>query len=153
MKTQLQEILLRGLDEEIEAKHDLRGKINAPAKGWLRAVREALGLSQRDIAARMRIRQQPYASMEKREADGTVSLSTLRRAADALDCELVYFLVPKEQAAKSFAELATRDDAALKHLRATEHSMALEGQAVGDLPAMPAPQSPAPENDEKTSRP
>jgi predicted DNA-binding mobile mystery protein A len=134
MNTKLQSILLAGLDRGIQEKRAVALADGAPSKGWLRAVREALDLSQREIAERMGVRQQPYAGVEKREESGTVSLSTLRRAADALDCELVYFLVPKEGVARSFTELAGRTGAESEHLRATEHSMALEGQAVGDLP-------------------
>ena len=80
-----------------------------------------------------------YRDLESSEARGSISLSSLTRAADAMDCELVYFLVPRDAVAKTFGELALRHDPAMKHLHASEHSMALEGQAVGDL----APQSPA----------
>lgn len=48
-----------------------------------------------------------------------------------MDCDLVYYLVPR---ATSFGELATRLDPTFGYLQASEHSMALEGQAVGDLP-------------------
>ena len=54
-----------------------------------------------------------------------------------MDCDLVYYLVPR---ARSFGELATRLDPAFAHLQASEHSMALEGQAVGDLPTTKAPE-------------
>lgn len=69
---------------------------------------------------------------EKAEEREAISLQTLRRAAEAMDCELVYFIVPR--GAKSYADLASKNDPHMKHLRASEHSMALEDQAVGDLP-------------------
>jgi hypothetical protein len=50
-----------------------------------------------------------------------------------MECEVVYFVVPRAGVAETFAELAARHDPARVHLAATEHSMALEGQAVGDL--------------------
>jgi hypothetical protein len=50
-----------------------------------------------------------------------------------MECELVYFVLPRETIAQTFAELAQRHDPSRQHLVATEHSMALEGQAVGDL--------------------
>ncbi|MBL9208801.1 MAG: hypothetical protein JNN01_27195 [Opitutaceae bacterium] len=52
-----------------------------------------------------------------------------------MECEIVYFLIPRTGVAKSFAELALRFDPELKHLQASEHSMALEGQVAGDLPS------------------
>jgi predicted DNA-binding mobile mystery protein A len=108
-----------------------------PARGWLRAVREALGLKQVEIAKRIGVTPASYHNLEASEVRGTVSLSSLARAAEAMDCEVVYFLIPRPGVAKSFDELALRHDPELKHLPATEHSMALENQAVGDLSAPP----------------
>lgn len=102
-----------------------------PAGGWLRAVRQALGLAQVSVAQKTGITQQAYAQFERGETKDTLSLGSLQRAAEAMDCDLVYYLVPR---AKSFGELATRLDPNFAHLQASEHSMALEGQAVGDLP-------------------
>ena len=75
---------------------------------------------------------QAYAQFERGETKGTLSLGSLQRAAEAMQCDLVYYLVPR---ARSLGELATRLDPNFVHLQASEHSMALEGQAVGDLPA------------------
>jgi hypothetical protein len=50
-----------------------------------------------------------------------------------MDCELVYFLVPRREMARTFAELAQEHDPVFQQLKKSEHSMALEGQAVGDL--------------------
>lgn len=109
-----------------------------PAGGWLRAVRQTLGLAQADVAKNTSVTKQAYAQFEQGETRGTLSIGNLQRAAEAMDCELVYYLVPR---AKSFGELATRFDPAFAHLQASEHSMALEGQAVGDLPPPKKPQA------------
>ncbi|MEJ1972964.1 MAG: helix-turn-helix domain-containing protein [Lacunisphaera sp.] len=114
-----------------------RKSASVPAGGWLRAVRQALGLSQAAVAKKAAITQQAYAQFEKGEVAGTLSIGNLQRAAEAMDCELVYFLVPRAGQADSFRELATRLDPDFVHLQATEHSMSLEGQAVGDLPPPP----------------
>lgn len=139
MTSDLQSILLRTLDQSLQAKQTIQAEISPPSKGWLRAVREALNRRQHSVAKKMGIRQQAYANVEKREEDETISLSTLKRAANALDCDLVYFLLPKKQTARSFAELAANTGTSTEHLRATEHSMSLEGQAIGDLPPAPPP--------------
>lgn len=65
-----------------------------PPRGWLRAVRDALGMSQADLAARLDVTRQRIAQVEQGEVDGSIQLSTLRRAAEAMDCVLVYALVP-----------------------------------------------------------
>jgi predicted DNA-binding mobile mystery protein A len=102
--------------------------VNIPTKGWLRAARQALGLTQSQLAKKLRMRQQAYANIELREQREKVAIETLRRAAGALDCDLVYAFVPKRAVAPTFSELAAKYDSELAMRRATEHSMALEGQ-------------------------
>jgi hypothetical protein len=48
-----------------------------------------------------------------------------------MGCELVYFVVPRESVARSYADLAEIHDPAAVHLKATEHSMSLKR---GDAP-------------------
>jgi predicted DNA-binding mobile mystery protein A len=133
MKTDLQDVLATGLDARIPALRPAHASALKPARGWLRAVRSVLGLSQEHVAKKIRMTRQSYADLEAAEQRGAISLNSLQRAAEAMDCELVYFLVPRETVARTFGELAQIHDPAFKHLQATEHSMALENQAVGDL--------------------
>ena len=67
-----------------------------PPKGWVRAIRDAMGMTAEQLGHRMDIRQQSLAEIERSEARGTIQLRTLRWAAEALDCQLVYVLVPRE---------------------------------------------------------
>lgn len=114
--------------------------IRQPAKGWLRAVRDAVGLTRSAVAASLGISRQSYTNLEIAEANQVITLKSLQRAADAMGCDVVYFLVPRAAAGGTFTSLALTRDPALRQLRQTEHSMALEGQAAGYLP----PQPPAP---------
>jgi predicted DNA-binding mobile mystery protein A len=66
-----------------------------PPKGWIRAIRETIGMSGVQFAERLGVTSQSIADLEKSEALGTIQLASLRKAADALDCDLVYALVPK----------------------------------------------------------
>ena len=63
-------------------------------------------------------------------------MGRLRDAADALGCQLVYALVPKNGSVGSIQELAEEHarTKAAENVRAVEHSMALEDQAVGGVP-------------------
>lgn len=133
MKTELQTVLLRGLDERITRLRPAQTSAAKPARGWLRAVRSAVGLSQKQVAKKIAMTRQSYADFEAAEQRGAISLNSLQRAAEAMDCELVYFVVPREAVARTYGELAQSHDPAFKHLEATEHSMTLENQAVGDL--------------------
>jgi predicted DNA-binding mobile mystery protein A len=101
-------------------------------RGWLRAVREAVGLTQGDVAAKAGIKRQSYAQFEASEGRGSISMASLRRAAGAMDCDLVYYIVPREAVARTYAGLAQVHDPMARHLDATEHSMRLKGQADAD---------------------
>jgi predicted DNA-binding mobile mystery protein A len=105
-------------------------RLRAPPKGWIRAIRDALGMTGVQFAKRLHIKPQSVEAMEKSEAGGTIKLDTLRRAAEALDCTLVYALVPNET-----LEGAVRTRArtvALRDLGRVAHTMKLEAQETGD---------------------
>ena len=102
-----------------------------PVRGWIRAIREGLGMSSAQFARRLGIRQPSVVALEQSEAKGTIELATLRRAAAALDCTLVYALVPNKP-----LETIVRDRAralALRLRSPIEHSMLLENQTVSGI--------------------
>lgn len=66
-----------------------------PPAGWLRAIREALGMTSAALAARLGITASGVRKLEQAEATDAITLGTLRRVAEALDCELQYTLVPR----------------------------------------------------------
>lgn len=106
--------------------------VSRPVHGWLAAVRNALGLSRAAVAASLKVTPAAVQDYEKAEKADAITLATLRRVAGAMDCELVVALVPRN--GLTFGQLAARRDPDFAHLRATEHSMALEDQASHDLP-------------------
>jgi len=101
-----------------------------PPKGWIRAIRDALGMSGPQFAARLQMRPQSLTDLERSEATGSIQLKTLRRAAEALDCTLVYALVPKASLEGAVQARARR--IALKELKRAAHTMKLEDQGVDD---------------------
>lgn len=141
MSQPLQYVLLTDLDKKLPILTAAQKAAVRPAGGWLRAVRQALGLAQAAVAKKAGVLQQGYAQFERGETAGTLSIGNLQRTAEAMDCELVYFLVPRNGRAKSFGDLATQLDPDFAHLKASEHSMVLEDQGVGDLPSSPKPSS------------
>jgi predicted DNA-binding mobile mystery protein A len=133
MEAGLRNIVRSALDQQVGALSSARDSLRKPSKGWLLAVRQALGVKQQEIAKQLGITRQSYAQFETAEVSRSITLKSLERAAEAMDCDFVYFLVPKQSIARSFGELAQSHDPAFRQLRKTEHSMALEGQAIGDL--------------------
>lgn len=99
-----------------------------PPKGWIRAIRDALGMSGPQLGRRMDVRAQSVADIEKSEVSGTIQLKTLRRAAEALDCVVVYALIPKSSLEKTVQERAR--EIARKDLARIAHTMDLEAQGL-----------------------
>jgi predicted DNA-binding mobile mystery protein A len=91
------------------------GDFARPQRGWIKAIREALGMSTTQLARRLRVSQTRVSQIEK--------------VAEALDCTLVYALVPNKP-----LEEMVRDRAAHiadLQLARTNHTMRLENQALG----------------------
>jgi len=106
--------------------------VSPPQRGWLRAVREALGITIREIGRKMRKTPQTVASFEKSEAANRITLQTLQHYAEAMDCQLVYAIVPQTGSLRQLAEKRARQKAE-KEVRAVEHTMELEDQATTEI--------------------
>lgn len=99
-----------------------------PPRGWVRAIRDALGMSTRELAARLNVTSSYISKLEANEASGAITLETLQRAADALGCRLEYTLVPQRPLDEMVMDQARRKARSL--LAPVSHSMALEDQGV-----------------------
>lgn len=119
----------RRLDDRMESVRTLGG-IGRPNKGWIRAIRDALGMSGAELAARMGVSQQVVSEIERNERQRTARMETLARAADALDCELIYALVPRTTLEDSVRAQARRK--AARHLAHVAHHGRLESQEVSE---------------------
>lgn len=120
-------LAIKNLDKRFAAIREAR--IATPPRGWLRAIREALGLSTRQLAERMGAAPSRVTTLEKAEVTGGTTLRSLREAAEAMDCALVYAIVPK-----TTLEAIRRERAAAiaeRELSSLHHTMRLENQAVG----------------------
>lgn len=115
------------LDSHFDEWQALRD-LPRPPRGWIRAVREALGMSAAALAGRLGITAGAVTRLEQSEAADRVRLDTLRRAADALGCDLVYLLVPRRPLVEVVHERAR--DVAREHVAALEQTMILEDQAT-----------------------
>jgi predicted DNA-binding mobile mystery protein A len=129
MKNDTRKRARQRLDERL-ALLGPQGRLAPPPRGWIRAIREALGMTGPQFAARLKITPQSVSDIEKSEAIGSIQLKTLHRAAEALDCMLVYALVPNTSLEGAVQSRARR--IALRDLQRVAHTMTLENQAVGD---------------------
>lgn len=120
----------RSLDERLTPISRDMGRFHAPPKGWIRAIRDALGMSGVQLARRLRVSPQTAEAMEKSEVAGTIQINTLRRAAEAMNCTLVYALIPKTPLENMVKERARQ--IAIADLARVSHTMKLEDQDTGD---------------------
>jgi predicted DNA-binding mobile mystery protein A len=100
----------------------------APPKGWIKAIRESLGMTVRQLAARMGVAPSRIPAIEKAEVTGATTLRTLRQVAAAMDCAFVYAFVPVEPLDDMLRERAMQK--ARKDVTRLDHTMRLENQAL-----------------------
>lgn len=118
---------LKHADAKLIPWRRLRGEVS-PRGGWLRAIREALGMSTSQLANRVGVTQQAIVKFERNEAAGKITLASLERVARALGCRVTYAIVPE----KSLAEIRRARAVAVADslVKPVAHSMKLEAQGV-----------------------
>jgi predicted DNA-binding mobile mystery protein A len=102
--------------------------LTPPPRGWIKALRESLGMTARQLAARMGAAPSRVPVIEKAEVSGATTIKTMRQVAEAMDCTFVYAFVPArplEDVLRRRAEEKVRADIAR-----LDHSMRLENQAL-----------------------
>ncbi|TKT70837.1 mobile mystery protein A [Afipia massiliensis] len=129
MKTEARKRARERLDERLAPLKPAE-RFRAPPKGWVRAVRDALGMSGVQLARRLSVQPPSVAALEASEESGAIQLKTLRRAAEALDCTLVYALVPNDTLEGAVRARARK--IALRDLGRVSHTMKLEAQETPD---------------------
>ena len=99
-----------------------------PPRGWIKAIRESLGMSARQLATRMGIGTSRIDVIEKAEVSGATTLRTLRQAATAMNCAFVYAFVPIESLDDILRNRATIK--ARQEISRLNHTMLLENQSL-----------------------
>lgn len=127
MRSQDRATARRQLDKRLNSLRDADA-LTRPPRGWIKAIREALGMTTAQLGKRLDVSQPRTFAIEKAEVSGSITLDSLERAAHALDCRLVYALVPREP----LDDLVKRRALLLakQKLESTRHSMKLEAQGV-----------------------
>ena len=75
-----------------------------PRFGWLKLIRTTLAMSARALGERVGLAQSRIALIERGEVDGTITLNTLEKVANGLGCEVVYYLIPREESLAQMRE-------------------------------------------------
>jgi predicted DNA-binding mobile mystery protein A len=101
-----------------------------PPEGWIYSIRTALGMSMRQLGAKMKITPQSVREMEVREKAGTISLKVLKQFAKALNMKLVYGFVPEKGSLEDIINKRALE-VAEEIVRRASVTMILEGQETG----------------------
>lgn len=119
---------LQQLNQKMQYLAVLR-KVSHPQRGWIHAIRFALGMSGAQLGKKLSISRQGVQDMEARESEGSISVKTLREAARALNMELVYGFIPIDDTIDALIERRAKEIASEIVLRSSV-TMQLEGQGV-----------------------
>lgn len=115
-------------DSQFLRQRQAASALTPPAKGWIRSIRDALGMSARELGQRLGVSPSTVLRTEAHEASGSVNLSTMSRYAEALECDLVVALVPKRPLSEHVLEQALA--IARERAEKTQHTMQLEAQGL-----------------------
>jgi len=119
----------RALERRLAPWRALKPSSTAPpAGGWVRAIRDVLGMSAAELATRMGVTQVAVTKLEASERAGGARLATLTRAANALGCDLVYAFVPRASLEDQIRAQAER--VLMRDFESVANSMRLEDQTV-----------------------
>ena len=100
--------------------------IEIPPQGWLRTIRELLGMTTTQFAKKIGVSQPRVFNMEKNEKK--LKISTMEKIADSLNCDFVYAIVPRENIDDIIYNQAKRE--ALKILKNVNRNIGLENQSI-----------------------
>lgn len=128
---EFRKLRLRQLNRAFTAYAKTR-RIPRPKGGWLAAIREACGMPLSKVGARLSVTPQAIQKLQQSESLESITLKRLREVADALGCELVYAIVPKNGRLTDSIEEQNRKNATQRVI-AVEHSMQMEDQSAGNV--------------------
>ncbi|WP_421751335.1 mobile mystery protein A [Croceimicrobium sp.] len=103
--------------------------IQNPEAGWIKAIRSCLNMTMAQLGVKLNITRQGVRKLENNEANGSISLNSLRQTAEALEFRLVYALVPKDGSIQNLIDQKA-EELARKIVMRTHQSMKLENQAI-----------------------
>ncbi|WP_029038481.1 mobile mystery protein A [Salinimicrobium xinjiangense] len=123
-------LLIEQLDQKLKAFSQTRGVL-VPERGWINTIRTTLNMTLAQLGTKLNITRQGVKRIEESEANGTITLNSLKDVANAMDLKLVYALVPKGGTIDDLIQLKA-EKLAQKIVLRTNQNMKLEDQGIGD---------------------
>ena len=123
-------LLVEQLDQKLQP-FSKTGRILVPERGWINTIRTTLNMSMAQLGTKLNITRQGVNRLEESEANGTITLNSLKDVAKAMDLKLVYALVPKNGTINSLIQ-DKAEELAQKIVMRTNQNMKLEDQGIGE---------------------
>lgn len=123
-------LLIEQLDQKLQPFSQTR-KVMVPERGWTNTIRTTLNMTMAQLGAKLNITRQGVKRIEESEANGTITLNSLKDVANAMDLKLVYALVPKNGSINDLIQIKA-EKLAQKIVLRTNQNMKLEDQGIGD---------------------
>lgn len=123
-------LLIEQLDQKLQSFSESR-KILVPERGWINTIRTTLNMTMAQLGAKLNITRQGVKKIEESEANGAITLNSLKDVANAMDLKLVYALVPKNGTIDELIQTRA-EKLAQKIVLRTNQNMKLEDQGIGD---------------------
>lgn len=123
-------LAIKQLDAQLKEWQKLNRKYGKPRTGWIKTLRVALYMSAEQFAARLGLSRARINQLENAEIHDSLTLRSLKEAANALECELVYAIVPRGRLTLEEIIKTRADQIAQERIARVGHSMSLESQTV-----------------------
>lgn len=120
-------VTLKQLDHQLGSLKESSGFLS-PKQGWVRTMRQALGITIKQLARRLQVNPSRIVKIETSEAEGGLTLRTMRSVAESLNCRFVYSFIPNSSLEEIVKDRARQ--VALTQVKRTSHTMDLEAQPI-----------------------
>jgi predicted DNA-binding mobile mystery protein A len=121
-----QKLLIEQADRKLAAFNAVKS-LTIPQNGWVHTIRTAIKMSLRQLGNRLNISPQSVKELEEREANGSITIKSLREVGAALDMRLVYGFIPKNNSIQEMIEKRAIEVAS-EIVARTSQTMQLEDQ-------------------------
>lgn len=98
------------------------------AEGWIKLMRQALGMSGAQLARKMGVSRALVSNTENAETEGRVTIKKMQKIAESMECEFIYCIIPKGEIQTILTQRATQKAQSI--VDRTNHHMSLEAQEL-----------------------
>jgi len=123
-------LLIEQLNQKLQPFSKTRNNL-VPERGWINTIRTTLNMTMAQLGTKLNITRQGVKRIEESEANGAITLNSLKDVASAMELKLVYAMVPTNGNINDLIQIKA-EKLAKKIVLRTNQNMKLEDQGIGD---------------------